>query len=212
MISSGSAHVHDRLSRGLLLCDRDGVIIQDRPGFVRSESDVAFVPGSIDALARAGEQGFPVVIVSNQSGIGRGLVSADKAVALHQDVVAMLEAAGARILASYICPHTPDDRCACRKPSPRMLTAAIAQYGVSRERSAFVGDAREDVTAAVRAGVLPVLVGTGRGRKDGPLVLRDPALAGVRRAPDLECAVGQLLRWLAPNPCEDLDVPAATWE
>ena len=198
VIRSGPENHRDRSSRGLLLCDRDGVIIEDRPGFVRSAADVVLVPGAVEALVSAGEQGFPTVIVSNQSGIGRGILAVDEVVTLHLDLVAELRRAGAPILASFLCPHAPGEGCECRKPSPRMLAAAIAQYGARPQQSAFVGDAREDMTAAVRAGVVPVLVQTGRGGREAPFVRGDPGLVTVQLARDLGDAVNYLFRRLTP--------------
>lgn len=186
-------------SRGLILCDRDGVIIEDRPDFVRSPSDVVLLSGAVEALVSAGEHGFSVVIISNQSGIGRGLVAAEDALDAHRALVSDLRAAGAPVLGSFLCPHSPREVCQCRKPSPRMLVDAMGMVGHSPSETAFIGDALGDMEAGTRAGVLSVLVSTGRGRDQRELVLADPALRSVVMARDLAQGIHYVYSRLAPT-------------
>ncbi|MDA8359234.1 MAG: HAD-IIIA family hydrolase [Actinomycetota bacterium] len=200
LVGAESTSRRVRAVRGLLLCDRDGVIIEDRPTFVRRSSDIVVYPGAVEALVRAGEQGIPVVIISNQSGIGRGVLRADDAIALHRGLVADLQLAGVPILGSFLCPHAPEAGCECRKPSPRMLIAATAEYGFSLDRTAFVGDSRVDMEAAVAAGVYPVLVATGRGADEVEAVSRTPRLSAVQMARDLSEAVDYVCQHLGPEP------------
>lgn len=175
--------------RGILLCDRDGVIIEDRPHFVRVPSDVVLLPGSVSALVHASQAGYPVVIISNQSCIGRRAIAEHDAVKIHRELVSTLCTSGVRILGSFLCPHAPELGCECRKPSPRMLIAAMAAYGGRPSATAFIGDSRSDMEAAVRAGVLPVLVRTGRGYEQEALVRGEPLLRSAAVTSDLSSAV-----------------------
>src|SRR5436190_23406732 len=104
--------------RAAVFLDRDGVIIENREGYVRSWEDVAFLPGVLGALRRLARLSCAVAIVTNQSPVGRGLLTLEAAEAINRRVVARIEAAGGRIDASYLCPHRPDERCGCRKPAP----------------------------------------------------------------------------------------------
>jgi D-glycero-D-manno-heptose 1,7-bisphosphate phosphatase len=141
------------------------------------------------ALRAASEAGFEIVIVSNQSAVGRGLLEAAQVVAVHRSVLATLEREGVRIRASYLCPHAPDAACPCRKPAPGMITAALDESGVHPDAAAFVGDAYEDMQAAARANVSPVLVRTGRGARHEPLVRGDPHLRHAAVVADLAEAI-----------------------
>jgi D-glycero-D-manno-heptose 1,7-bisphosphate phosphatase len=147
-----------------LLCDRDGTIIENRDDYVLDPSHVRFLPGAVDALRRATEHGFTVVLISNQSPVGRGLLTTVDAIRIHRSVLSGLSAAGATIAGTYLCPHAPSHRCPCRKPAPGMLLAAIKRFGLLPARTVMIGDAPEDMAAARSAGVAGVRVRTGRGR------------------------------------------------
>ncbi|MGX1131969.1 D-glycero-D-manno-heptose 1,7-bisphosphate phosphatase [Streptomyces glaucescens] len=151
-----------REPRPAVFLDRDGVIIENRDAYVRRRADVALIPGAVDAVCRLGEV-RDVVIVTNQAVIGRGLVPAEEILAVHRSVVDELEAAGARIVGSVVCPHEPAARCACRKPEPGMLLAAAEAWGCRPEGGWMVGDALTDVQAGAAAGCRTMLVRTGRG-------------------------------------------------
>lgn len=161
------------------------MIIEDRPTFVRTPSDVVLLPGSVAALVHASRAGFPVVIISNQSCIGRGVTALDDAIHIHRELVGTLCAGGAQILGSFLCPHAPELGCECRKPSPRMLLAAIEMHGCGPEDVAFIGDSHGDMEAATRADVLPILVATGRGKHQEALVRADGRLRQVTVTSDL---------------------------
>lgn len=175
-----------------LLLDRDGVIIQNRPEYVRSWADVEPLPGSIEALARIASSSHKVVIVTNQSAIGRGLLSFSKAEEINRRLVARIESAGGRIDRTFLCPHHPDDGCDCRKPRPGLFLQAAAELGLDLERSVMVGDTLEDMQAAHAAGVRTLaLVRTGLG---GDL---EPGLPGMPFVPvavfdDLAGALAEL--------------------
>lgn len=145
--------------------DRDGVIIENRSAYVTSWADVTFLPRAFAAMRRLSTSTRAVVLVTNQSAVGRGLISLDEAVALNRRVIAEIEAHGGRVDAWYLCPHHPDHRCDCRKPAPGMLHRAEKDLALDLTRSYMVGDAVSDMEAARAAGVRGLLVLTGRGRE-----------------------------------------------
>src|SRR5205809_175870 len=100
--------------------DRDGTLIVD-PGYLRDASQVRLLAGAGEALAQIQKQGFALVVVSNQSGIGRGLITSEEAEQVHQALVARLADFGVRLDAAFYCPHAPAEQCRCRKPSPEMF-------------------------------------------------------------------------------------------
>jgi len=129
-----------------LFLDRDGTLIRD-PGYLRDPDAVEALPGAIDAL-RVLAPHWRFVVVSNQSGIGRGLISEAEAAGVHARFVEIFGHAGILFYRVMYCPHDPDDGCACRKPRSGMLVAS----GASRNHSAIVGDKRSDLDAGAEAG------------------------------------------------------------
>lgn len=178
--------------RRAVFMDRDGVIIENRADYVRSWDHVSILPGAVEALARLAATGFAVVLVTNQSSIGRGLMTAAAVEAINRRLQGVIEAGGGRIDAIYTCPHRPDDGCACRKPAPGMLLQAAGDLGLSLPGSYMVGDAISDIQAGQAAGATAILVLSGRGRAQ----LETPRPAGVRPfhiVPDLGEAVALIL-------------------
>jgi D-glycero-D-manno-heptose 1,7-bisphosphate phosphatase len=147
--------------------DRDGTIIEDRdyPG---DPEQVRLLPGAAAAIRRLNEAGLPVVVITNQSGIARGLITEEKYAAVRQRMEELLAAEGASLTATYHCPHGPDTvpPCECRKPAPGMFERGARDHGLSMARSFFVGDRPRDVLAGAAAG------GTG-------FLIRSPAAAGL---------------------------------
>ena len=170
-----------------LLVDRDGVINHDSPDFIRSPADWRALPGSLEALATAHRAGYHVVVVSNQSGIARGLLSAAQLNAVHRRLCVELACFGGRIEAFFFCPHAPADGCVCRKPQPGLLLAAARRFGIDLARTPFIGDRASDVMAARRAGARPILVRTGLE----PVTLDDGDTLDV--FDDLRAAIAALL-------------------
>lgn len=148
--------------RRAVLLDRDGTIIDD-VGFVREVERVALVPGASTGLRRLVDAGLPLVVVSNQSGIGRGIITAAEATAVHARLVELLAGEGITLAGAYYCPHAPDEGCACRKPAPGLLLEAAADLDLDLAGSVMVGDAPRDVEAGRRAGARTVLLGAGDG-------------------------------------------------
>lgn len=168
--------------------DRDGVINENRDDYVKSWDEVLFIPGVLDALARLSFMPFRIVLITNQSPIGRGILSADQVDAINHRLVAEIEAHGGRVDGVYYCPHHPDDGCACRKPQPGLLYQAAQDLDLDLAHSYLIGDAISDLEAGLAAGCRPIFVLTGRGRQQKPL-LQQRGLDGVPVARDLAEAV-----------------------
>lgn len=151
----------ERSKRGLVLLDRDGVINADSPEYVKSVSEWRPLPGSIEAMARLSRAGFDVVVVTNQSGVGRGLFDRAALEAIHERMRAAVEAAGGRVAGIYVCPHRPDEGCDCRKPRTGLLVRAAADFDRDLANVPFIGDKPSDVEAARAVGARPILVRTG---------------------------------------------------
>ena len=142
-----------------MFLDRDGVINRwIRGGYALAPRDVVFNDDVVDALRAIDRDAFAVIVASNQSCVGRGLLSAPALSELMQYVVERLDERGVALDAWYCCPHAPADGCACRKPAPGMLAAAAADFGLSLPQSYFIGDQATDMEAARRAGVRGLLV------------------------------------------------------
>jgi len=162
--------------RRSVFLDRDGVIIENRPDHVKTWENVRFLDGSFEALRRLADLPAAIVIVSNQGAVGRELMTLATAWELQNRVVATIAREGGRIDASYLCPHRPDEGCACRKPAPGMIRQAAQELQLDLSRSWLVGDAVSDLQAASAAGVRAILVRTGRGA-DQERLLTDRAAA-----------------------------------
>lgn len=143
--------------------DRDGVICENRDDYVKSWQEFAFVPGSVEACAALTRAGLRLFVVTNQSAVGRGILSRRTLDTIHDSMLQALSRAGAGIEAVLVCPHAPEDRCECRKPAPGLVEEAADRFGIDRSRAWMVGDAASDVAAGKRAGIGTILVLTGRG-------------------------------------------------
>ncbi|MFF7725839.1 D-glycero-alpha-D-manno-heptose-1,7-bisphosphate 7-phosphatase [Streptomyces sp. NPDC008001] len=172
-----------------LLCDRDGTIIENRSDYVREFAHVKLLPGAVQALRRVSAAGISIVLLTNQSPIGRGILSRDHVLGIHRRLVDDLASAGVRIAGSFLCPHAPDRLCDCRKPAPGMVHAALGRFGLNASRTLMVGDAVEDMLAARRGGVRGVMVRTGRGGAHADRLAAHPEAAGTPVVPDLAAAV-----------------------
>jgi histidinol-phosphate phosphatase family protein len=157
--------------------DRDGVIIHNREHYVRAWRHVKIYPRAIQALANFAASPYRVVIVTNQAGVGKGLYSLETVAEINARLVEIIQAAGGRVDGVYVCPHTPADGCACRKPQPGLLLQAARDQGLDLPRSVMIGDALSDLQAGQRAGVgRCVLVRTGRGNRQLNLAVETPGL------------------------------------
>lgn len=181
------------MSAPAIFLDRDGVIIENRPEYVRSWQDVAALPGSLATLARLAPGPYRLVLVTNQAGIGRGLIPPETAAEINRRLVALVQANGGRIDAVYVCPHRADEGCACRKPRPGMLLQAARDLGLDLPASILIGDSLTDIQAGLAAGVGRVaLVRTGLGAQQ-EAQLPNTALAAIPVFDTLEKAIAGLL-------------------
>jgi len=145
--------------------DRDGVLIENRDEYVLSWADVVILPGALEALAKASRSSYKIVIVTNQSAIGRGLISRSMAEEINHQLLKKIKAAGGRVDGVFMCPHRPEDSCTCRKPQPGLLFQAAQALSLDLSRSILIGDALSDITAGQAAGIAQtILVQTGRGK------------------------------------------------
>lgn len=164
----GSSCLHpSRYNTGMdkaIFLDRDGVIIENVDTYVRTWEEVAFLPGTVEALCRLRCSPYKVVFITNQSVIGRGIITAAEALSINDRIVRVIEDAGGRVDGVFICPHAPQDQCDCRKPEPGLFYQAARALSLDLPQSVFVGDALTDIQAGRNAGIRSsVLVRTGRG-------------------------------------------------
>lgn len=148
--------------------DRDGVINQYRSDYVRAEGDFDYYSFTPDAFKVLGLIGLPVVVVTNQSGIGRGYTTEAIVDAIHDRLRTDAAAWGAKITSVEICPHTPQEGCKCRKPGPAMFERAAKAHGIQLAGSYMVGDAPSDVQAGRNLSMTTIRVETGRGGEAVP--------------------------------------------
>jgi len=174
---------------GLVMIDRDGVINEDSSEFIKSVEEWRPIEGSLEAIAALHRAGRLVAVVTNQSGIGRGLYDEQALTAIHDHMRERVRAAGGELAGVYYCPHLPEDGCDCRKPRPGMFRALERELGVSVRGAPYIGDRLSDVAAAEAVGARPMLVRTGTGAVTEVLL----AARNVPVFDDLRAAVRSLL-------------------
>lgn len=159
------------LARAVFL-DRDGTLNVEVDGFLCRPEQLRLIPGVGGALHRLAEAGFLRIVLSNQSGIARGLFDEATLEAIHDRLRAELRISGASLDAIYYCPHHPDGivprhriECLCRKPRRGMLERAVAEHAIDLRASYLIGDDLRDVELALDSALTPILVRTGKGRK-----------------------------------------------
>lgn len=175
----------------LVILDRDGVINEDSDDYIKSADEWIPIEGSLEAIARLNQSGYYVAVVSNQSGIARGLFSIEALHGMHEKMNHLLQRHGGHVDVVSFCPHGPDDGCPCRKPSPGMLLQLADRLGIDLRGVPFVGDTLSDVQAATRSGATPVLVRTGKAEQ--LLQEREKLPESVQVFDDLRAFVDQLL-------------------
>lgn len=176
--------------RAAAFLDRDGTLVHD-PGFLHQPDAVRLLPGAADGVARLNRAGFLVISVSNQSGIARGLYPESDYHAVQRRTAELLAAGGARLDASYFCPHFPavSGPCDCRKPGVKLFVQAAAEHGIAPERSVWIGDRPSDVEPGLRLGGHGFLVRTGEGEQH----VEQARVLGVPVVADLRAAVERVL-------------------
>jgi D-glycero-D-manno-heptose 1,7-bisphosphate phosphatase len=152
------------MKRAAAFLDRDGTIIEER-NFISRPEDVVLLPGAADALGALRRLGYALVLVTNQSGIARGLFGEPEFRAVQQRLAELLAAEGVTLDGVYWCPHHPDfsGPCACRKPGLLLFRQAVAEFDLDAGACLFVGDRARDVVPALELGGRGFLVRTGYG-------------------------------------------------
>jgi D-glycero-D-manno-heptose 1,7-bisphosphate phosphatase len=153
----------ETLQPSLVMLDRDGVINRDSDQYIKRVEEWVPLPGSLDAIARLKAGGFAIAVITNQSGVGRGLFDVAELDAIHARMREAVAAAGGTIDSIQYCPHLPSAGCDCRKPGTALLWAAAAELGLPLSGAPFIGDKLSDVEAAIAVGARPMLVGTRVG-------------------------------------------------
>ena len=149
----------------LVILDRDGVINFDSVEFIKKPQEWKPIPGSLEAIARLNQAGYRVVVATNQSGVGRGLLDMATLSAIHDKMHRALAQLGGRIDAVFYCPHAQDANCTCRKPKAGMLEDIARRFNVDLAGVPSIGDSLRDLEASAAVGAQPILVLTGKGQK-----------------------------------------------
>jgi D-glycero-D-manno-heptose 1,7-bisphosphate phosphatase len=153
-----------------IFLDRDGVIVENRSTYIQSWQDMDFIPGALAALTRLSSCPLKIVIVTNQSAVGRGIISQTRAEEINQQLILEIEKTGGHIDGIYMCPHRPEEGCKCRKPQPGLILKAAQDHSIDLSKSIIIGDALTDLEAGMNAGINQlVLVLTGRGYQQSRL-------------------------------------------
>jgi UDP-N-acetylmuramoyl-tripeptide--D-alanyl-D-alanine ligase len=156
--------------------DRDGTINVDRD-YVYDIKDLEFLPNAVRGLKRLQELGYILIIITNQSGIGRGYYSEENYKILMKEFYRRMREEGIEFAADYYCMHAPEEKCDCRKPNTLLIETAIKEHNIDIKKSYFIGDKTADILAGKRSGVKTILVLTGKAGKDGE----------YKASPDIVC-------------------------
>ena len=149
----------------LIILDRDGVINHDSDDFIKNPAEWEPIDGSLEAIARLNYAGYRVVVITNQSGIARGLFDVETLNRIHSKMRRMLAQVGGKIEAIMFCPHGPEDDCQCRKPKNGSFVDLAHRLRVNLDNAPAVGDSLRDIQAAMLSQARPILVRTGKGEK-----------------------------------------------
>lgn len=196
MSSSGAFRASVVNTTKLVILGRDGILNEYREGHVTAPEEWVPVPGALAAVARLHHAGWHVVVATNQSGIGRGMIDMAAVNAVHAHMNQQLMAQGARVDAVFFCPHTPEDGCSCRKPRPGMMLEIGRRYGVDLAQVPMAADTLRDLLAAQAAGCQPHLVLSGRAAHIGDDQLHHmlSQVPGTQAHADLSAFADFLLR------------------
>ena len=175
------------MSRRFVLLDRDGTI-NEEVGYVLSPADLQLIPGAADAIRDLRALGLGIVVVTNQSPVGRGWISEADLAAIHDRLRELLRASGADVDAIEHCPHVPEDDCSCRKPQTEMVDRAAADLGFDPAEAFVVGDHAGDMALGRAIGARTILVRTGHGEEE----LEDARALADRVVADLSAAAAAI--------------------
>ena len=148
----------------LVLVDRDGVINVDSDSYIKSAAEWHPIPGSLETIARLNQNGIDVVVITNQSGIGRGYFNEEALSEMHDKMAEALAQLQGHVSDIFFCPHRPEENCDCRKPEPGLLDQLQKKYNIALDGVPFIGDTGKDLHLAKSKNCLPILVKTGKGQ------------------------------------------------
>ena len=168
----------DAQSRKIVFLDRDGVINEDSPHYIKHWSEFRIYSDALEALRQLRENGVCVVLISNQSALHRGLMQWGDFWDIHDRMIEAVRRAGGDLLAAFYCPHRPDEKCLCRKPLPGMIQAAAKLFGFQLDTAFMIGDRMTDIQAATHAGCRPIMLERETEGQQAPPVASGSA--GVR--------------------------------
>ncbi|MBY0369314.1 HAD family hydrolase [bacterium] len=163
------------MSARVVVLDRDGTIVEDRH-YIRNPDDIIFLPGAIEGLKQIQEKGYPLYLVSNQSGVGRGLITEKEFQAVHKRFLELCTQNGIAFEEIAYCFHAPEESCPCRKPAPGLAPREFHGQKILWSESFVAGDHEPDLGLAASLGAKPCLVKTGKG----PITLQKPLPQGTQ--------------------------------
>tara|TARA_B100000686_G_scaffold151634_1_gene158880 strand:- start:183 stop:629 length:447 start_codon:yes stop_codon:yes gene_type:complete len=141
-----------------LFIDRDGTIIKQIDGhYISSIEQIELIENIFPAILMLQNEGYLIIIVTNQAGINKGILSNEQVDEINQHIIQLLKKQGIDISAVYVCPHKPDEQCKCRKPQPGLLLKAAKEYNIDLENSIIIGDTDKDTEAGLNAGLKKVI-------------------------------------------------------
>jgi len=143
----------------VVILDRDGTVVIDKH-YLGDPQGLEFMPGAVAGLRKLHALGCKLIIVTNQSGVGRGILTLEQVERVNAGLAMMMDTIGAPLTATYFCPHAPDANCVCRKPSPGLLLQAAADHGYDPATCVVIGDKSSDVAMGRRVGAFTMLVET----------------------------------------------------
>jgi histidinol-phosphate phosphatase family protein len=152
--------------RKAVFLDRDGVICENRDDYVKSWREFVWISGATEAISLLKDNGYLIIVATNQSAIGRGIISSKMLGKIHNEMLRQIIQAGGKIDRIYCCPHRPTDGCSCRKPKPGLLLQASRDFNINVADSYLVGDSFSDVIMGQRVGCTTIIVKTGKGAEE----------------------------------------------
>jgi len=164
IVSNGRPDIKP-INRPVVLLDRDGVINEDSPNYIKTRHEFRFIPGSIEAIRQLTQNGFICIVISNQSMIHRKISTLSHLMDMNQWMIAEVQAMGGQIQDIFFCPHGPESGCECRKPKTGLIKKAASVYSFDISQTVMIGDHLKDIQCANKAGCArTILVRTGKGK------------------------------------------------
>ncbi len=177
--------LREELTQPVVFLDRDGVINEDRPDYIKSWNEFHFLPGVAEAICQLNERGYAVVVITNQAAIGHKMISEEALEEIHKRMREALLRQGAMISKIYYCPHIPEENCNCRKPQDGLIRRAFDELPLDLEQGILIGDRLSDIEAGLRASLKTILLTYGRENRDMGKVTPDYSVMDLTAAVQL---------------------------